>query len=100
MIRYPALTLLSVLTVGSLQAQTLAEARESLQAGEYEDAARVLRTILTDDPSSHEARRDLIQALFFTGEYETSELLAREAPVPIGFANTLGEILVTRGKLD
>ena len=100
MIRYPALTLLSVLTVGSLQAQTLAEARESLQAGEYEDAARALRTILTDDPSSHEARRDLIQALFFTGEYEASELLAREAPVPIGFANTLGEILVTRGKLD
>ena len=51
MTRYPALILASVLTASSLQAQTTAEARESLQAGQYEDAAGAFRTILENDPS-------------------------------------------------
>ena len=42
----------------------------------------------------------MIQALLSTGEYDASELLAREAPSPGAFANTLGEILVIRGKLE
>ena len=46
MTHYPALILASVVTAGSLQAQTTAEARESLQAGQYEDAAGAFRTIL------------------------------------------------------
>ncbi len=100
MIRHPALILVSVLTAGSLQAQTTAEARESLQAGQYEDAARAFRTILENDPSSYDVRHDLIQALLSTGEYDASELLAREAPAPGAFSNTLGEILVIGGKLE
>ena len=100
MIRYPVLVLVSVLTASSLQAQTTAQARELLQAGQYEDAARAFRTILENDPSSYDVRRDLIRALLSTGEYDASELLAREAPAPGAFANTLGEILVIRGKLE
>ena len=100
MTRYPALILVSVLAAGSLQAQTTVEARESLQTGEYENAARAFRTILENNPSSYDVRRDLIQALLSTGEYDASELLAREAPSPGAFANTLGEILVIRGKLE
>jgi tetratricopeptide (TPR) repeat protein len=100
MIRYPVLVLVSVLAAGSLQAQTTAQARESLQAGQYKDAARAFRTILENDPSSYDVRRDLIRALLSTGEYDASELLAREAPAPGAFANTLGEILVIRGKLE
>ena len=100
MTRYPALILASVLTASSLQAQTTAEARESLQAGQYEDAAGAFRTILENDPSSYDVRRDLIRALLATGKYEASELLAREAPAPSSFANTLGEILVLRGRVE
>ena len=100
MIRYPVLVLVSVLAAGSLQAQTTAQARESLQAGQYKDAAGAFRTILENDPSSYDVRRDLIRALLSTGEYDASELLAREAPAPGAFANTLGEILVIRGKLE
>ena len=100
MIRYPVLVLVCVLAAGSLQAQTTAQARESLQAGQYKDAARAFRTILENDPSSYDVRRDLIRALLSTGEYDASELLAREAPAPGAFANTLGEILVIRGKLE
>ena len=100
MIRCPVLVLVSVLTTSSLQAQTTAQAHESLQAGQYEDAARAFRTILENDPSSYDVRRDLIRALLSTGEYDASELLAREAPAPGAFANTLGEILVIRGKLE
>jgi len=100
MIRYPVLVLVSVLAAGSLQAQTTAQARESLQAGQYKDAARAFRTILENDPSSYDVRRDLIRALLSTGEYDASELLAREAPAPGAFANTLGEILVIQGKLE
>ena len=100
MTRYPALILASVLTAGSLQAQTTAEARELLQAGQYEDAAGAFRTILENDPSSYDVRRDLIRALLATGKYDASELLAREAPAPSSFANTLGEILVLRGRAE
>ena len=100
MIRCPVLVLVSVLTASSLQAQTTAQAHESLQAGQYEDAARAFRTILENDPSSYDVRRDLIRALLSTGKYDASELLAREAPAPGAFANTLGEILVIRGKLE
>ena len=100
MTRYPALILASVLTAGSLQAQTTAEARESLQAGQYEDAAGAFRTILENDPYSYDVRRDLIRALLATGKYDASELLAREAPAPSLFANTLGEILVLRGRVE
>ena len=100
MIRYPVLVLVSVLAAGSLQAQTTAQARESLQAGQYKDAAGAFRTILENDPSSYDVRRDLIRALLSTGEYDASELLAREAPAPGAFANTLGEILVIQGKLE
>ncbi len=100
MIRCPVLVLVSVLTASSLQAQTTAQAHELLQAGQYEDAARAFRTILENDPSSYDVRRDLIRALLSTGEYDASELLAREAPAPGAFANTLGEILVIRGKLE
>ena len=100
MIRCPVLVLVSVLAASSLQAQTTAQAHESLQAGQYEDAARAFRTILENDPSSYDVRRDLIRALLSTGEYDASELLAREAPAPGAFANTLGEILVIQGKLE
>ena len=66
MIRYPVLVLVSVLTASSLQAQTTAQARELLQAGQYEDAARAFHTILENDPSSYDVRRDLIRALLST----------------------------------
>lgn len=81
-------------------AQSVADARTALRAGEYDEAIRSFRRILRDDESSVEARRGLVGALGAIGEYEDAEAAARDAPNQVMMANTLGEILVLRGSLD
>ena len=80
--------------------QTVTEADEDLRSGNYEDAERTFRRALRDDPSSLSARRDLIEVLATTGEYDDARSVALEAPEPVGIANSLGEVLVLSGKLD
>ncbi|HSG09208.1 MAG TPA: tetratricopeptide repeat protein [Longimicrobiales bacterium] len=90
-----SLTTAAPLAVG---AQTLAEARSSLRAGEYDDAASAYRRLLRQDGTALEARRGLVEALAFQGRYEDAEGVARQAPDAL--ANALGEVLLLRGKLD
>jgi len=100
MMRAIAVLSLGALVGAPLGAQTLVEVREAVRSGEYDDASEAYRDLLDQDASSYEARRGLVQVLMTTGEYEEAERIARDAPTPVGMANTLGEVLVVVGKLD
>ncbi|MHC4925329.1 MAG: tetratricopeptide repeat protein, partial [Planctomycetota bacterium] len=95
-----AAVLLGTLLSGEAAAQSVAEARTMLRAGEYEDAAAAYRRVLRADDSSVEARRGLMGSLSAVGEYAEAEEVGRAAPNQVMIANTLGEVLVLRGSLD
>jgi tetratricopeptide (TPR) repeat protein len=83
-----------------IQAQSVAEARASMRAGEYEEAVTSFTRLLREDESSVDARRGLVQALRITGRYAEAEATASRAPNQVMLANTLGEVLVLQGSLD
>jgi len=81
-------------------AQTEAEARAALRAGDYDQAMRDLQRLVRADPASVTARRSLVEALMVRGRYDDAESAAREAPDPTAMATTLGRVLVRRGRLE
>jgi tetratricopeptide (TPR) repeat protein len=84
----------------SASAQTEAEARAALRAGDYDQAMRDLQRLVRADPASVTARRSLVEALMVRGRYDDAEAAAREAPDPTAMATTLGRVLVRRGRLE
>ena len=72
-----------------IQAQSVAEARASMRAGEYEEAVTSFTRLLREDESSVDARRGLVQALRITGRYAEAEATASRAPNQVMLANIL-----------
>jgi len=82
----------------SATSQTLADARTSLRTGAYDEATTAYRRLLSDDATSPEVRRGLVEALAIQGRYADAEVVAREASDAL--PNTLGEVFLMRGNLD
>ena len=84
------------------RSQTLQAADAARRTGRYDDAIRAY-TALAEADSAVAARRGLVETLSDVGRYEDAEAAARRFatadPRGVELANTLGEILVTRGKL-
>jgi tetratricopeptide (TPR) repeat protein len=73
-----------------------------VREGRYGEAIEVLGKVPRSDSGWVAAQRELARALLFVGRYDEAERVARQAAaVPGGRAlwNTLGEVLLTRGRL-
>ena len=84
--------------------QDIASAETALRTGKYEDAVRAFTALAErDDTASVRARRGLVLALAEIGRYADAEAAARRFATPDArgreLANSLGEVLVARGKL-
>jgi cellulose synthase operon protein C len=88
-------------TVSRLPAQSLSDSRDSIRAGRYASAIAMLARIPRSDSNWMDAQRELAQARATVGKYDEAELGARQtAALPGGqeISNTLGQILLERGK--
>jgi tetratricopeptide (TPR) repeat protein len=68
-------------------------------SGQYDDAIRGLQALVRADPGDHRARRTLVAAMVEVGRYDDAERVARAGDSP-QLANSLGEVLALRGRLD
>src|SRR5437667_2029849 len=84
----------------SLTAQSLDEARDSLRIGKYQEGIALLRKVPANDSEWVDAQRELARAYATIGRYDDAESVARLAAARPGAvaANTLGEVLLLRGK--
>jgi tetratricopeptide (TPR) repeat protein len=83
-------------------AQDVDEGRERLRTGKYQEAITILSKVPASSEDYAAAQRDLARAYATIGKYDDAELTARKATTGKGGAilwNTLGEVLLTRGKL-
>jgi tetratricopeptide (TPR) repeat protein len=91
------------LTAGGAGAQgsPLSEARDSIRTGKYKDAIAMLAKIGPADTEWVDAQRELARTYATVGRYDDAEAVARRATSAKGGAflwNTLGEVLLLRGK--
>jgi tetratricopeptide (TPR) repeat protein len=75
------------------------DAYASYAAGDYDLAIRSLQGLVRGSPDDVRARRTLVAALVDVGRYEDAETTARASQSP-ELANSLGEVLVLRGRPD
>ena len=81
----------------------LAGADAALRSGKYEEAIAGYRTAAAAPSADARATRGLVDALMMVGRYDEAEAAARRvtaAGTSAELWNSLGEVLVTRGKLD
>ena len=82
-----------------VSAQSLEESRTALRTGSYEAAVRGFRRAVDAQPEATEARRGWVEALVTLGRLEEAEGVARSGTDPGSMANTLGEVLLARGRI-
>jgi tetratricopeptide (TPR) repeat protein len=82
------------------RAQDAEAGREALRTGKYQDAIAQLSKVAPADSEWMSAQRDLVRAYETVGRYDDAENTARRAVAAKGgaMANTLGEVLLARGK--
>ena len=88
-------------SAGMARAQDVDAGREALRTGKYQDAIAQLSKVAPTDSQWFAAQRDLVRAYATVGRYDDAESTARRAGAAKGgaaMANTLGEVLLTRGK--
>ena len=92
-----------IIAAGAMQAR-LQQAVTHKVAGEYEDAERLLRSILAEDPENSQAYRELGLVLGFTGMFDESiEALQRAVqldPQYVDARNDLGMSYAMLGMVD
>lgn len=84
-----------------LAAQDLDNGREALHTGKYDEAIAIFSKVPQSDSAWLAAQRDLVRAYATIGKYDDAERTARRATsTPQGreMWNTLGEVLVIRGR--
>ena len=84
------------------QAQSEPEdGKAALRSGQYDQAIAIFGKEVSANPQDRDAQQGLVDALIAVGRYEDAEQAARSAEGALGaeMANTLGEVLVLRGKL-
>jgi tetratricopeptide (TPR) repeat protein len=84
-----------------LAAQSAEDGRDSLRAGRYKEAIAILTKVQASDTAWLDAQKSLVQAYATTGKYDDAESAARRATSAKGgkeLWNTLGEVLLLRGK--
>lgn len=81
-----------------------AAAADALRAGRYEDAQELYEALVDRGVGGVDAVRGFVRSLTAVGRYEEAERVARRHASSEGFGseiqNTLGEVLVQRGKRD
>jgi tetratricopeptide (TPR) repeat protein len=83
------------------RAQDIDAGRDSLRAGKYKDAIDILNKVPAADSQWIAAQKLLVSAYSLTGKYDDAETTARKATAAKGGVeafNTLGELLIERGK--
>jgi cellulose synthase operon protein C len=92
---------LAVALSPSLRAQGVDEGRDALRTGRYQEAISILSRVPASDDQWSAAQRDLVQAYATIGKYDDAERVARQGTADTRGAelwNTLGEVLLMRGK--
>ncbi len=92
---------LSLIASPALAQSAVTAAQDSVLAGRYDGAITVLSRVRKGDSTWIAARRALARTLALVGRYDDAERTAREASTAPGgreVLNTLGEILMARGK--
>ena len=82
-------------------AQDFDEGREALRTGKYQEAITILGKVPPTDANWLDAQRLLVRAYTTTGKYDEAEATARRGTATRGGSalwNTLGEVLLVRGK--
>ena len=83
--------------------QVMTNAETALRSGKYDEAIRLYRSAAAGAQVSPHATRGLVRALSMVGHYEEAEEVARRAIAASAgsaeLSNTLGEVLVQRGRL-
>ena len=95
------LALVALLPLSILSAQGIDDGREAYRTGKYASAISTLAKISPNDSDWVDAQRLLVRALTTIGKYDEAEATARRATAAKGgdaLWNTLGEVLVVRGK--
>ena len=95
--------LLLVIACEPAGSQDIAGAEGALRTGRYDEAIRAFTALTASDTAPVRARRGLVAALSEVGRYADAETAARRFATADArgreLANTLGEVLLTRGKL-
>ena len=81
----------------------LASADAALRSGKYDEAIAAYRSAAAAPAADARATRGLVDALVMVGRYDEAEEIARRSTATGATAelwNSLGEVLVIRGKLD
>lgn len=90
-----------LLAAGVARAQDVSDARDSLRAGRYQEAIAALTKVPASDSNWLQAQEYLVRAYRLTGRYDDAESAARKAVAARGgvnMLNSLGEVLIDRGK--
>ena len=85
----------------SSRAQDIDEGRDALRTGKYAEAIATLARVPASDSAWADAQRLLVRALVTVGRYDDAEAAARKGTAAKGGTalwNTLGEVLLARGK--
>jgi len=93
--------LASVALLAPLTLHAQDQGHEALRVGNYQEAIALLSKVPTTDSEWVGAQRDLVRAYTTIGRYDDAETAARRAVAAKGgkdLLNTLGEILLVRGK--
>src|SRR5215475_1166999 len=96
-----ALALASLLFPLPVLAQDIDEGREALRTGKYAEAITILGKVPPTDSQWLDAQRSLVRAYATIGKYDEAEAAARRGTAAKGGSalwNTLGEVLLVRGK--
>src|SRR5262245_48747426 len=99
--RQSALALASLLFALPAFAQDIDEGREALRTGKYAEAITILGKVPPTDSQWIDAQRSLVRAYATIGKYDEAEAAARRGTAAKGGSalwNTLGEVLLVRGK--
>lgn len=98
------LACLLVVTACSAEANQPEDGASALRRGEYEAAIELFSDRVHEEPADLQAYRGWIQAYRDTGRYRDAERVIegfeRSFPQSADFANSLGEILYTTGRLE
>ena len=101
--RRVGLLLSALLVVPSAACAQSDDARDLLRSGKYAEAAAAFAKVPAGDSAWVAAQRGLVRALSATGKYDEAESAARRAAASARgreLANTLGEVLYARGKIQ
>jgi tetratricopeptide (TPR) repeat protein len=93
--------LVSVALLAPLPLRAQDDGHEALRAGKYQEAITMLSKVQPTDSEWVAAQRDLVRAYATIGKYDDAENTARRAVAAKSgndLLNTLGEVLLVRGK--